>query len=261
MEPLTARQHAILRRVVEAHIESAQPVGSHFIAERFQPRFSPATIRHDMGWLEEIGYLTHPHTSAGRVPTDFGYRYYVDCCLNQEAFPENDVLPSIDRWFEEGEEIESFAEKISEVLSTLSEEVSLVLVPDPPVEDLHRAKRQRLFLQGASTLLEKPEFQDVQKIRTLFRIFEDKRKLMNWLSSHGPGEGVLITIGQENEPEVLHECSVISTSYGLGNKHLGTIAVIGPRRMKYSRTIPLVRDMAQRIAHALREERISHNVL
>ncbi|MBI4711029.1 MAG: hypothetical protein HY767_00985, partial [Candidatus Omnitrophica bacterium] len=78
METLSLRQNDILRGVIETHIETTQPVGSRSIAEKYAISFSPATIRHEMGALEEMGYLTHPHTSSGRLPTDHGYRYYLD---------------------------------------------------------------------------------------------------------------------------------------------------------------------------------------
>jgi len=85
METLSERQAIILQRLVDAHIQYAQPVGSRLLTERFDMGYSPATVRHEMGYLEEMGYLTHPHTSSGRVPTDLGFRYYVDHSLFEEA--------------------------------------------------------------------------------------------------------------------------------------------------------------------------------
>src|SRR6185436_13408168 len=84
---LTDRQQMLLRSVVEAHVELGQPVPSKWLAERSEVRWSSSTIRYELAALEEMGYLGHPHTSAGRVPTDAGYRYYVDTLLHEGPLP------------------------------------------------------------------------------------------------------------------------------------------------------------------------------
>jgi heat-inducible transcriptional repressor len=84
---LSERQQMLLRRVVEAHVEIGQPVGSKWLAERDGVRWSPSTIRYELAALEELGYLNHPHTSAGRVPTDAGYRQYADSVLREPPLP------------------------------------------------------------------------------------------------------------------------------------------------------------------------------
>ncbi len=84
---LTDRQQLLLRTVVEAHVKLRQPVASRWLAERSEVNWSPSTIRYELAALEEAGYLQHPHTSAGRVPTDAGYRYYADTILHEGALP------------------------------------------------------------------------------------------------------------------------------------------------------------------------------
>ena len=84
---LSERQQMLLRRVVEAHVEIGQPVGSKWLSERDDVRWSPSTIRYELAALEELGYLNHPHTSAGRVPTDAGYRQYADSVLRESPLP------------------------------------------------------------------------------------------------------------------------------------------------------------------------------
>ena len=242
MEPLTPRQKTILNRLIEAHIETAQPVGSRLMTERYQLCSSPATVRHEMGVLEEMGYLTHPHPSAGRVPTDGGYRYYVDHCLHPEDFSDEILDSARTQWLETSEEPLDFPEQISSFLSLLSQQAGLVLVSD-----------RRLFLQGSAYILDKPEFQDLKKVRILFRAFEEKKDLIHRLSCCGDEENVSVTIGRENEPEALQDCSVISAPCKVNQQHIGTIAVVGPRRMRYSRIIPLVRQVAQMIRDVIRE--------
>lgn len=246
MKDISSRQQSILNRVVETHIETAHPVGSRSITRLYTRlyniSYSPATVRHEMGLLEEMGYLTHPHTSAGRVPTDQGYRYYVDHGLCPEDLSDT-VSDSL------GEETagilektHSFAERVLRTLSTLSEETSVVVMGNPPA----------FFLQGSSRILEKPEFQDVEKIRALFRAFEEKSELTDWLLHRTPAQkGVFITIGHENEPEALRDCAVVSTDYFMNGEKVGTIAVLGPKRMRYARAVPLVEQMAQWMGRAL----------
>ncbi len=243
MEPLSPRQQSILNRVVDRYIETAHPVGSRLITELYtelyRDSYSPATARHEMGLLEAMGYLTQPHTSAGRVPTDLGYRYYVDHGLRPENFSGNFIqqltrdlmggtLETVD---------ETFANEISRILSRLSGEAGLVMSAQkrPPT----------LAFQGASHMLEKPEFQDVQKVRMIIQTFEEKEPLMDWLTQRISFQGVVVTIGRENEPEAFRDCAVVSAGYSIGGARRGVLAILGPRRMNYSRIVPLVSQMGR----------------
>lgn len=250
MESLSSRQQSILNRVVETHIETAQPVGSQAITrlytELYHISYSPATVRHEMGRLEEMGYLTHPHTSAGRVPTDRGWRYYVDYGLSQESLPRKLFDPLEEESGRLWKQTDIFTERALKFLTELSHEASLIVLPHPPSESLEKAPRLQLFLQGSSRILEKPEFQDMDKIRRLFEAFEEKKsKLIEWLIRPTPPNRVSISIGSENEPEELRECALVSLHYLGGGKKRGTIAILGPRRMRYSRAVPLVEHTAR----------------
>ena len=94
-------------------------------------------------------------------------------------------------------------------------------------------------------MLEKPEFQDLNCMRPILKTLEENRSIVHWLLARTPDEGVSVTIGQENEPEAFRSCSLIATRYKRGAGNLGAIAVLGPKRMKYSRTLPLVSQMAR----------------
>ena len=156
MEQLSERQNTILRHVIEAHIETTQPVGSRYLSEKYAWSFSPATIRHEMGVLEEIGYLTHPHTSSGRIPTDHGYRFYLDHTsfeddLTEEPFSQAAAAMTTDA---EEETAEDFLDRVSLFLSSATREVGLTLMPfagSSPKEKTHRLK---LSLQGLMHILE-----------------------------------------------------------------------------------------------------------
>ena len=166
---LSPRQQSILNRVVDIYTDTAQPVGSRQITkiytEVYNHSYSSATVRHEMGVLEGLGYLMHPHTSAGRMPTDRGYRYYVDHSM-QEDSPSQAIFQDAALKLEPSlGAVEDLGEKISEILSKLSAQVSVVLVPD----ENHR--RTRAFVQGASSLLDQPEFQESHSIQPLLKIY------------------------------------------------------------------------------------------
>lgn len=253
METLSPRKNTILRTVVETHIETSQPVGSKYIAEKYAFSFSPATVRHDMGELEERGYLTHPHTSSGRIPTDHGYRYYLD------HTPFEQVLPAgyLDRAARElvsvpGEEgVEDLLERVSLMLSAMSREVGLTLLPFPGSRSAEHPERLKLSLQGLAHILEKPEFQDVRKARCLLSAMEEKITLMNWVLRHASAEHVSVSVGHEHEHEALEDCAIVTARYSVGEGRQGVIAILGPKRMAYRKIIPLVSRMASVVGDIL----------
>jgi heat-inducible transcriptional repressor len=245
MNPLSQRQNNILLGVIETHIETTQPVGSRSIAEKYALSFSSATIRNEMGALEEMGYLTHPHTSSGRLPTDHGYRYYLD----NTSFEDTSAVAPFTRLTEElapaaaEERLEEFLDHVALLLSSLSQEIGLTLMPScRPASE--RSGRARFSLQGLPYILEKPEFQDVRKIRNLIGVFEEKIALTQWVLTHGNPESVSVSVGREHAQEALEDCAIVTARYGAGGESRGVIAILGPKRMAYRKIIPLVSRMA-----------------
>lgn len=249
MEILSPRQESILNRIVDTHIQTAQPVGSQWITNLFQglyrSSYSPATVRHEMGRLEEMGYLTHPHTSAGRIPTDRGYRYYVDHSLQEETLEEDFVrqVESELSKFAGGDN--DFAEQVSRILSNLTGEVSVFIQSSK--------KSFRIYVQGSSRILEKPEFQNVEKVHVFLKALEEKETLAQWVAESTEGPGVSVKIGRENRPEVFRSCALVSAHCSRPGAFSGTIAILGPQRMKYARTVPVVSQIARIIARLLEE--------
>ncbi|MBN1688802.1 MAG: hypothetical protein JW893_06845 [Candidatus Omnitrophica bacterium] len=246
---LSTRQQSILNRVVDAYIETAQPVGSRLITELYQrlyrSSYSPATVRHEMGRLEELGYLTHPHTSAGRIPTDLGYRYYVDHGLSLENLPD-ELLGDVEEQLKGiGNGVDSVADRVASLLTALSGEISLVLFPVVRNRVSDTEKTYSLVIMGTSRILEKPEFQDIQKVKRVFKALDEKKEMVEWISSRIPKEGVQISIGRENEQNAFWECTMISTRCSVGKGCEGTMALFGPKRMRYGRLIPLLKQVSR----------------
>ncbi len=129
MLDLDTRKQEILKAVIHAYIHDAEPVGSERIAHRLRLHVSPATIRNEMAALEELGFLSHPHTSAGRVPTDHGYRFYVDTLVQQE--PSAQERTRLRRFLAGGDEPGHIAEEVARALAVVTEYASVVTAPAP----------------------------------------------------------------------------------------------------------------------------------
>ena len=251
---LSTRQQSVLNRVVDLYIETAQPVGSRQITEiyteMYNRSYSSATVRQEMGVLEGLGYLTHPHTSAGRIPTDRGYRYYVDNSMQEDSPAQNVLLDAAEKIAPSIGAVEDLGEKISEILSELSAHVSIVVVPD------ESRKRTRSFVQGASRLLNQPEFREIHSVQPLLKVFENRENLPACLPSGDQGSSFSVVIGEENSNEALKQCSVIASRYRINSGRSGMLALIGPRRMKYSRMVPLIVRMGKVVENLLQSGRL-----
>ncbi len=246
METLSRRQDTILCGVVETHIETSQPVGSRLIAEKYAFSFSPATIRNEMGSLEEQGYLTHPHTSSGRVPTDRGYRYYLDHTPFEQVLPQEYFDKVTEELSPTAEDVRVglFWDRVSSFLSSMSQEVSLALLPFSRPLSSENEEGLQISLQGLAHILEKPEFQDVRKARTLLQAFEEKVALTRWVLRNASTEHVSVSVGHEHAHEALEDCAIVTARYAVGEDRQGAIAILGPKRMLYRKIIPLVSRMA-----------------
>ena len=246
MQPLSSRQQSILNRVIDQYIETAQPVGSHAITaiytEIYQGSYSSATVRHEMGSLEQMGYLTHPHTSAGRVPTDLGYRFYVDHGLQDSVISQQMINRAEDDLLAQKKEAENLAENASSVLSEMVGELSVFILPG---RDKSGHVVYKVFLKGFKRMFEKPEFQDLQKIRVLMEVLEERIKILEVLNPKQTEGPVRVTIGKENTSEAFSDCSIISAGYAANEAMRGACAVIGPTRMRYNQTVPLVEKMSK----------------
>lgn len=128
-ETLTERERLVLNLIVENFVHSAVPIGSRMISKKVGMTLSPATIRNVMGDLEERGYLTHPHTSAGRVPTDKGYRFYVDSLMGVEALSETEKQKITDQLTRVSKEVDVILDAASQVLARVSSQLGVVLSP------------------------------------------------------------------------------------------------------------------------------------
>lgn len=240
---LDERKEQILDAIIDDYIRTAEPVGSKLIAERYHLSVSPATIRSEMACLEELGYLRQPHTSAGRVPTDKGYRHYVDrkVCFFAPSSQEEQAFFLRLREIRE-KEIEGLLHEISLLLANFTDNISLVL--SLPV-------KRRIYLWGLTKILHQPEFGNVHKVEFLFELLECEEKVADLLMQGIGEKRVRVLIGTENELNELKDLSLILASYGLAGRPWGSVGILGPTRMDYLKAIPAVDLTARGLSQML----------
>lgn len=239
--PLDAkqRQSDVFALIVRHYVETAEPVSSRYIAQ--QLGLSSATIRNVMSDLEEMGFITHPHTSAGRIPTDKGYRYYIESLMRLRAVNENTLRSIHEQYHETLRSIEDVLERTTHLISSLTNYVGISLVPD----------RERLYLDGTSHIITQPEFQDLKKLYLVVRFLEQKRAILSLLHDDLMSDELRIHIGRENQLSDLSECSIVTRGYKVRGKPAGRIGVIGPKRMVYEKVIPTVEILADTVTEIL----------
>lgn len=231
------RKDQILAITVDQYIRTVSPVSSGFIAREYGLDLSPATIRNVLSELEEQGYLTHPHTSAGRVPTQKGYRYYVDHLMQEIQLLEDEKRRIRAEYAQAHAELEELLEQTSRVLSETTHYTTLVSVD---------GWDRKVFCQGMSFLVEYPDYQDIHKIKNVLAALEEKKRLLEIINQE-LNRRTAIFIGAELECEGIDGCSLVVSRYATKEGHSGRIAVLGPTRMDYGRAVSALEYMGDLI--------------
>lgn len=324
---LTNRQLLILQVIINDFIQSAQPVGSRTLSKKDEITFSSATIRNEMADLEDLGFIEKTHSSSGRIPSEKGYRYYVDHLLSPVKLTKTDLDLIHSIFKEKIFELEKTVQKSAQILSELTNYTSIVLGPTlsenylkqiqivpiqpdkavailvtntghvenrtinfpakvdlsdieklvnilndrlagVPMDELnerifkevvtylrqhianydsileslrstfHPATHvEKLFFGGKINMLNQPEFHDIERVRSLLSLIEKEQDVLKLFQSSKAG--ISIKIGKENDYEEMENCSLITATYTVDTKQIGSIAIIGPTRMNYSRVVSL----------------------
>lgn len=338
---LSTRSRQILEAIVEDYIATAEPVGSGSVARRHALPLSTATIRNVMANLEEMGLLTSPHTSAGRVPTEKAYRLYVDSLVALRQISRDEKKLIIRRCREAGAGLLGILKETSRTLSSLSNYMGIVVAPSFTSdvfrhiefirignnkvlailvssngtvqnrlvesdtefsqtdlitmgnylnelmqgltisqarkriqEEMLTEKTQydnlmllalrmteqavsgegdEIFVEGQARILDQPEFNDVGRMRDIFRAFEQKGQLLKLLERCMSADGVQIYIGSESPLSQSAGVSLITSRFVTSSNTVGLLGVIGPTRMGYSSVIPIVDYTARLVSRMLAE--------
>lgn len=333
---LDERKRRILQAIIDDYIDTAEPIGSRTIARKHELGLSSATIRNEMADLEEMGYLAQPHTSAGRVPSDKGYRLYVDQLMKVKELSV-DEIESIKSALEiRINELSQLIRQASAVMSRITKYTSMAVTPQmkksvlkavqvvpiepgkvlvivvtnagvvrnslvkipelvsadfliqvsnilndrlsgltleqinmPVIMELTNrigVSRETLitilstvadcinliddpevYLEGATNILNYPEFHDVAKAKEFLSTLDEKEILSKLLAGGHPGTGVSIQIGNENLIQEIRDCSLVTTTYSVGDVVIGSIGIIGPTRMEYGRVISSMDHVRRKI--------------
>jgi heat-inducible transcriptional repressor len=348
MMPATApddRRREVLRALIQLHVDTGEPVGSENLSRALHRALSPATLRNIMADLEALGYLDHPHTSAGRVPTDEGYRVYVDSLMGPRPLAPSEAERIASELRSPDASAQQTMGRASHILSRLSRHVGFVLAPDmartsfrhldlvqlaqPRVlvvmvsatglvthkvieveerlspSDLQacanylnahfvglnlaeiRARLLELmqeekalydsllqkvvalgerafsvseseagvYLDGTANILSQPEFEDLERMRALFRTFEEKSRLVRILNACIAGDGIRVLIGHENPDPELRDLSLVTASCRVEGEPAFGLGVMGSTRMEYAHVVSLVDHVARAVSDVLRRNR------
>lgn len=323
---LGERKRDILRIIIDDYVSTGEPIGSRTIARKYNFGLSPATIRNEMSDLEEMGYLQQPHTSAGRIPSDKGYRLYVDELMNASTLDQQDLMSIremlLDNYFTA---IEQVVRHTTELLSVLTHYTTIAVTPSikknfirnvqiipidnvnalliiitgsgviknnliklpEPIEqefllrfsnilneklygltiesitfpiiqeiqslmgknrdilmpildvisrNISNIEDDNVYFDGTLNILDYPEYSNIEKAKEFLDLIKCKQNIYDLLKNNS-NESIKISIGRENYVDKIDDCSLVSTTYMIGDKILGTVGVIGPKRMNYPKVV------------------------
>jgi len=341
---LDPRAREVLHEIIVQHIDSGEAIGSRTLAKCGKFQLSPASLRNVMADLEDLGFLQQPHTSAGRVPTDRGYRFFINHLMKSRSLSLRE-RETIDEEVRGVSEIDDVLHLAGSLISKLSDQVGVVFMPtllqftirsmdfilvaenkimcvivgtngvvvNKVIEtrfsltrdelekigryitvefsgftlDLIRRRLIRmteqerahhdqmlqktitlgieavndvapfeheLYVEGAASILNKPEFADAASLRKTFLALQEKEKLVEILETCLTAEGLQILIGSESDFTQVHNFSIVARRYGSSAAPLGMVGIIGPMRMEYARMAPLVDYLSRALSRKIEEE-------
>ena len=233
---MSDRQMKILSAIIEQYAELAAPVGSVLLAKLFD--VSPATIRTEMAKLEEMGYIKQPHTSAGRIPTDRGYRLYVNSITenDDESITENRHTRAIQSRVSGGNRADLAIKTAVDSLVELTHNLGLATIGD------------QLYLSGIGNLFAQPEFDDGEHVRDVARLLDN---LEPWLREAIPNETLNVFIGSENPIGRNSGMSLIISRFRSPYSDRSYIGILGPTRQSYARVMSLVSQTGKMLERVL----------
>ncbi len=330
---LDERKRKILKEIIDEYIESAEPVSSAVIVEKYETDISSATVRNDMAELEKAGYLEKPHTSAGRIPSSKGYRFYVDELLQDDDISLEEIKYIQEKLETKMTGIEELTKIATTTLSEIThyttvsvsskaskqiiEEIKFVLLGSrmlmgiimtdtglvretiikfeeditqeqvdtlnyffnnrlkgepldkidtsfeeyilrelkysvniikPIIEQIKKLveEEEKIYLEGANKSFELPEFKSLELAKNFVNILDTKEVMLDILDS-GFADDIKVYIGDENDSEELKDFSIVTFKHSVGEKDVGTIGIIGPKRMNYSKVISVMKYISKKL--------------
>lgn len=224
---MQARKDRILYITIDQYIKTMNPVSSNYIVQNYPVDLSSASIRNILAELEDEGYLTHPHTSAGRIPTERGYRYFVNNLMQEIQLLEDEKQRIKAEYERASRELELLLDKTSQVLSNVTHYTSIISVD---------GWGNKVFCKGTGFVVEYPDYQDIAKIKNILVALDEKEKILQVINK-GLEDRVNIFIGHEIESSGIDSCSLVVSSYKTKQGAKGRMAILGPTRMNYEKVV------------------------
>ena len=240
---MSSRRLEILRAIVDEYVATQEPVGSKSIADRHGLGISPATIRNEMAVLEDEGLITQPHTSAGRIPTDLGYRVFVDklATVKQLSTAER---RAIETFLEGSSDLDELLKKSAKLLADITKQVAVVTYP------VVTEGREKLAISGTAHLARSGDDLGLT-LSPILEALEEQVVLLRLLDEvHST---VLVRIGSEQAETNLQATSLVTVGYGDQSSQLGALGVLGPTRMDYAASIAAVDAVARYVGRFINE--------
>ena len=334
------RKKKILQAVIDEYVNTAEPVSSAALVEKYGLNYSSATVRNELAELEKNGYLDKTHTSSGRVPSEKGYRFYVDELIKEDDISLEEMKYIQSKLSTKVNEIEDLAKIATSTLSEIThyttvaigpkvetqliEEIKFVLLGtrmlmvvivtdsglvketiikydeditqsqietlnnlfnsklkgkplskiDKPMEEYILSEinysidvikpiidqinkivdeAETIYLEGANKAFDLPEFKSLELAKNFVNVLDEKEVMLDILDS-GMAKDINVYIGDENDKEELKDFSVVTFKHSIGDKELGTIGIIGPKRMNYSKVISVMKYISKKISEQKSDE-------
>jgi len=230
---LSERQKNLLRAIIEKYIETAEPIGSETIEKEASLGVSPATIRNEMVRLTSLSYLKQPHTSAGRIPTSVGMKFYVDQLMEEKTLSLKDEVAIKEELSEAKDQFDQLLRHATRALADQTHSLALA-----------SNENNDIYAAGMANILDMPEFYDIDITRTVLSMIDKVEMLRQVFDTLAAEEQIKILFGEELGVPYLEPCGFVVSRYTMPN-HRGVIAIVGPSRLNYQVIIPTMRYFSQ----------------
>lgn len=228
MFDLTQRQIEILKHIVKEYIDNAEAVGSETLEKKYDLRVSPATIRNEMSDMVKLGYLSKPHTSAGRIPTSKAIKFYINELMKEKEMSVAEEVEAKEKVWDLRERENRFLREATKSLAQKTKTLAVATTDDGDI-----------FYAGYSNILEMPEFYDIDITKNLLDILDN---VSYFDTIYGKIENECsVMFGDDFGIEIFRPYGFVFSKYHTKKKHEGSIGIIGPSRLRYETVIPVVR--------------------
>jgi heat-inducible transcriptional repressor len=228
---LTPRQTQILKAIIEEYISTADPVPSEQLEKKYTLGVSPATIRNEMANLTNQGFLKQPHTSAGRIPTPMGIKFYIDHLMQEKRLSVADEVSAKERVWDSRFNFEKLMRQSCLALAERTKNLSVVATDQGDI-----------FYAGVANILDMPEFFDIDVTRTVLSLLDQQQRLQQLFFDRSYGDDpVHVVFGADLGWPYLEPVGMAFTHFTAGADHRGSLAVIGPYRLNFPYVVPVLK--------------------